>query len=445
MLTRLRVSNFKTFDDLDVNLDPLTVIVGPNAAGKSNLFDAIALLSACASRDDVATALNSIRGEYEELFGDPDLPIQLEADLLLNPTVTDAFGERHYLKDTRLRYTVEIGLSATQDRQRPYVRSETVERIPRESDPLERIIPKGSQLSAHRSTHKPYLRMENRADGPFFIVSQDGSQGRNREIPARQASVTVLSTSRDRTFLHLFAVAEELRSWRFLQLDPGVLRLPSSDSSAGPLRSTGENLAAVIGRLDVKSSANSIAAEIARELSLIISGIRRIVPEFDEARRHWELFFEASDGDRRSARVVSDGTLRMTALLAELLDPLSQGTLCFEEPENGVHPARIKPLMDLLASHTTHLEASNAEPPLRQVLVNSHSPLLVEAMQDLKAKSGVLFADRVRRVGGGLPPRSITRLRPVASDNVLDTSPDDVVPPSEVAAYLGSRFNDEVA
>ena len=51
MLTRLRVSGFKNLVDVDVRFGPFTCIAGANGVGKSNLFDAIALLSALADKD----------------------------------------------------------------------------------------------------------------------------------------------------------------------------------------------------------------------------------------------------------------------------------------------------------------------------------------------------------------------------------------------------------
>ena len=45
MLTRLEVSGFKNLRDVVVDLGPFTVVAGPNGVGKSNLFDAIHLLS----------------------------------------------------------------------------------------------------------------------------------------------------------------------------------------------------------------------------------------------------------------------------------------------------------------------------------------------------------------------------------------------------------------
>jgi AAA15 family ATPase/GTPase len=45
MLTRLHVQGFKNLLDVDVRFGPFTCIAGKNAAGKSNLFDAIRFLS----------------------------------------------------------------------------------------------------------------------------------------------------------------------------------------------------------------------------------------------------------------------------------------------------------------------------------------------------------------------------------------------------------------
>ena len=45
MLTRIEIDSFKTFEGFGLDLGPMQVILGPNASGKSNLFDAIRLLS----------------------------------------------------------------------------------------------------------------------------------------------------------------------------------------------------------------------------------------------------------------------------------------------------------------------------------------------------------------------------------------------------------------
>ncbi|MFA7061193.1 MAG: AAA family ATPase [Pedobacter sp.] len=62
MLTRLKVSGFKNLVDVDVRFGSFTCIAGANGVGKSNLFDAIILLSALADKP-LLDAAKSVRDE----------------------------------------------------------------------------------------------------------------------------------------------------------------------------------------------------------------------------------------------------------------------------------------------------------------------------------------------------------------------------------------------
>ena len=44
MLRRVHIKGYKSLADVEVRLEPLTVLFGPNAAGKSNFLDALQLL-----------------------------------------------------------------------------------------------------------------------------------------------------------------------------------------------------------------------------------------------------------------------------------------------------------------------------------------------------------------------------------------------------------------
>jgi AAA15 family ATPase/GTPase len=67
MLTRVEIDGFKSFENFELALPPFAVILGPNASGKSNLFDALRLLSRLAVMD-VRSAMRELRGEPNELF-----------------------------------------------------------------------------------------------------------------------------------------------------------------------------------------------------------------------------------------------------------------------------------------------------------------------------------------------------------------------------------------
>ena len=73
MLKKLRIKGFKSLRDVEINLAPLTVLFGPNAVGKSNLIDALQVLSRlCTLRKDSDPLLHPIRGHPIECFSFPE-------------------------------------------------------------------------------------------------------------------------------------------------------------------------------------------------------------------------------------------------------------------------------------------------------------------------------------------------------------------------------------
>ena len=98
----------------------------------------------------------------------------------------------------------------------------------------------------------------------------------------------------------------------------------------------------------------------------------------DKANRQYLINLKSEDGKEFSSRVLSEGTLRLLTLCIIEFDDKHSGLICFEEPENGIHPFRIKAMAELLKD----LSADFSEPKtlLRQVIVNTHSPVLVSEL-----------------------------------------------------------------
>ncbi len=109
MITLIEIDGFKTFKDFKVELAPFQVIVGPNGSGKSNLFDALHLLSRLAELD-LRSAFQDLRGDPNELFtmGTHENRIRFAVEMLVDHKVRDRLGIEVELKDTRLRYELEI-------------------------------------------------------------------------------------------------------------------------------------------------------------------------------------------------------------------------------------------------------------------------------------------------------------------------------------------------
>ena len=68
MITRVFIKGYKSLRDIDISLNPLTVIVGPNASGKSNLLDALGLLSRIVTSRTINDAFDKHRGLPLEAF-----------------------------------------------------------------------------------------------------------------------------------------------------------------------------------------------------------------------------------------------------------------------------------------------------------------------------------------------------------------------------------------
>jgi hypothetical protein len=96
------------------------------------------------------------------------------------------------------------------------------------------------------------------------------------------------------------------------------------------------------------------------------------------------LYARLSDGTEHPARSLSDGTLRFLALAIIEQTPQAGGLYCLEEPENGMHPERIPAMLKLLTDIATDTDerVDEADNPLRQVIINTHSPTVVAEVPD---------------------------------------------------------------
>ena len=134
-----------------------------------------------------------------------------------------------------------------------------------------------------------------------------------------------------------------------------------------------------------------VCSQIAMRLSELIDDVRDIKIDRDEKRELLTLYAQDGEGSHHPARALSDGTLRFLALVVLEMDPETDGVLCLEEPENGIHPARIPAILKLLrdiAVETT--EPVGPDNPLRQVIVNTHSPAVFQEVPD----DSVIFVKR---------------------------------------------------
>ena len=436
MITHMFIDGFKSFRELSLELAPFQVIVGANGVGKSNLFDSIRLLSLL-TEQDLRSAFQALRGEAGELFslqanGETVTTMRFRIDVFLQREIEDSWGANEELKHVRLRY--ELTIERRQDSyglERLYVAHEALTTIKREEDTwANRYLGKQRAkwlLPLKTGRTQPFISTEQHNEMVTINLHQDGHGGRKSSV-AERAERTMLSGVINTEFPHAFALREEMRTWKFLQLNPMILRQPSP--TLGPLAMTaeGEYLASTLARM--QSEDPTLLSDISRDLANLVPGIRQISVEHDQSRNRYIVWAEMNDRRRFSSRVLSDGTLRLLALVTLRHDPLQRGVLAFEEPENGVHPFRIKSMANLLREFATDFTASDeAERPLRQLIINTHSPVLVSHLVQLYGEhAGIIFAHMPTRISPNQYRERVSVMQPINPSNqipicLLYTSP----------------------
>ncbi len=458
MLTRIEIDGFKSFRNFELKLRPFTVILGPNASGKSNLFDAIQLLSRLASESSVGSAFDSIkeRGIPGELFsqnadGSIAKKMTFGIEVLLDSQHVDVYGSVINLEQTRVRYdlTIEKRDSGSEPG-RLFVTQERVTAISAANQDNFWLDLKGRSSLFNRTfikrqqKKKPYLETVEEEGQPRFHIHQEGNAGRSRTIPAANAEATVLSSCQNsKETPTLYALREEMASWRFLQLDPDALRKPSPEYLLNKeLNSHGSNLPAVLARIRSETRGEDLEgalADISADMARLIPGVKRICVEVDKKAGEYSLKIVMTNGQEFSSRVVSDGTLRVLALLTMLHDPRHHGLILFEEPENGVHPLRLKETIRVIRRLLTTEDQESYDPDQRlcQMLINSHSPVVLSCCLD---ETDLVYLDTVTRID---PLRrtkeSTTRVRRIhLQGDLIGDGQTDFVSAFEVQSLLES-------
>ena len=415
MLTRLKVSNFKNLVDVDLYLGPFTCVVGPNGVGKSNLFDAIRFLSALANRTlmEAAAAVrdqDSRTPHVRDLFhrvGDHYAErITFEAEMIVPRRAIDDLGQEAEASITFLRYSLELAYRETDDslvRGNLAIVKEELVHITHGDAPRHLLFPHSAKdwrkSAVYGKRHAPFISTDDEGENRVIKLHQDGgSSGRPLPRSADNLPRTVLSIANAAESPTVLVARREMESWQMLQLEPSALRRPDEFVSPTHLGADGRYLAATLYRLarhDGQQVKDSIYSQIANRLAELIDDVHDIDIERDEKREILTLHVKNGEGTPHPARALSDGTLRFLALAVLEIDPQMQGVLCLEEPENGIHPARIPAILQLLMDIAVDTQGPVGEDnPLRQVIVNTHSPVVFQQVPDesvvfVKAKEAI--------------------------------------------------------
>ncbi len=447
MLTRLKVSGFKNLVDVDVRFGPFTCIAGANGVGKSNLFDAIRFLSALANKPLLEAAL-SVRDEegrasdIRNLFhriGDSYAPeMSFEVEMIIPAEGYDDLNQPAKASITFLRYSVTLAYregDSLQSRETLELLYEELVHInlrdARQSLPfIHEKIWRKSVIRGRKAA--PFISTDGVGEKRTIKLHQDQARGSGRTLLAASLPRTVLSSANAVENPTVLLARREMQSWRLLQLEPSALRRSDELTAPSILAMNGAHLPSTLKRL-ADSSETKAYTEIANRLAELIDDVYEVWVGVDDRRRLLTLYLTDKSKTSHPAESLSDGTLRFLALAVLEIDPESTGVICLEEPENGIHPERIPAMLHLLQDIAVDVEEEvNENNPLRQIIINTHSPSVVMQVPE----DSLILAELKEKILDG------QRFKGVYFSGLSNTWRDDgkssIVSKGNLLSYLGT-------
>ena len=371
MITLVEALNYRCLWYVRRSLKPFQVLVGPNASGKTTFLDVIGFLRDLVSNglDDAVAErtpnpldlLSRRRGERLELAVEADIPARLRQP-----------AQRPELNT--VRYQVAIGFDETQ-RQFEF-KGETLmlkERAaaPHAQPPLfpRPLRPPASVLVSIRQRNNRVLLNKAPGGNDNFYNEADSSNrswAPSFKLGPRKSALGNLPADES-----AFPVAMWFRDYlasgvqRFM-LNSREIRRPSPPTRVSGFLPDGSNLSWAVARL--RRNDRERHAAWVRHLRTALPDLVDIGTVERPEDRHCYMTYEYENGLKIPSWLVSDGTLRLTALTlpAYLMD--LHGIYLIEEPENGIHPGAVATVYDSLSSVYD-----------AQVLLATHSPVVLNA------------------------------------------------------------------
>lgn len=358
-LVDLRISHYKSLSDIALtDIQPVTVLVGCNGVGKSNVADALRFL-----RDAMSQGLDhavSTRGGIGLIRQySPTKPFQISFDFGFVEDNDAAHIARYQLTLTSLRegnFRVErercewfgptgFGFDSEHEEVIEYDFESMLAERNTEGHLTLKVAGKAVALDNERPTPPDALALGNRLTWVDFAPTHFGGE----------------------------ALREFILNFRFSSIYPNTLRHPAPPDTDPILKENGANWASILRTLKKTSRGKQAWEQIKEMMQVVMPQLEDvttqavggfILPRFKVREASGEAhFFDPSQ--------ISDGTLRILGILLALYQTPHPSLMVIEEPEQTVNPA----LLALLA------DAFREVSERTQLLITSHSPHLIDCFE----------------------------------------------------------------
>jgi predicted ATPase len=318
MITKLRLKNWKSFKDSTLYIDPLTILIGINASGKSNVLDALGFLK------DVLTSNSRLIDTIEQTRGGKDWLIKR--------------GEK--------QCKLEITLKENND---------------------ECIFSALFGKSEGSFMYEGHIIELNGVK----CETPDLKEGDNVLRLFQQTSDGMTIAEKMAHFEQV--VSEDLKNLFVFNPVPEKMRGYSPVSNE--LKPDGSNIAGVIASLP-KDEKEKLEDELTKYVSPLpekdIRKIQSVTVGLNNSDAMLYCYEEWNPDKPIDARGMSDGTLRFAAIVLALLTAKPHSLLVIEEIDNGLHPSRAKELVKVMKELSQKRSVD--------ILCTTHNPVLINEL-----------------------------------------------------------------
>jgi len=317
MLTSLRIQNFRSIRDASVKLGQVNLFIGPNNSGKSNFLKGIEVIAAA---------------------------------VFAYPT-----EQSEYLK------WYEKNLSRGKfDRFEPVpIIIQAVEKLSEDN-----FCEVNYSLRGSYQVHTPITPNMQAA-----LVGTDDESEQRMELDLKSAKPSFLAFPREFSIIR-----DRFRNCLLYKIEPVTFDNSVELSYEPMLTANGANLANFLNTLSQNNKAQFKTLETDFE-TCVGNLVSIATPPDPDKPGHLKLKFFDIKGNAYWADEVSEGVLYFLALLCIVHQPDPPKLLLLEEPEKGIHPRRIREVMDFIFELARMRDI--------QIILTSHSPYVVDHFRDI--------------------------------------------------------------
>lgn len=343
-LKSIRIQHYKSLADVSiVNLQPITLLVGSNAVGKSNVIDALKFL-----RDIAANGLDhamSDRGGIEIIRQySKTSPFKISISVELEQVFDDKVAHSsHYeitIASQKGNYKVEHEVAIWWEEDRHY------------DELKDEVIVTGINEQKYTRETDGKVRFSNDPEDSFRVAEDIAALG-------------IRWPNAPHELVRYFS------SFSFSTIYPNTLRTPSRPDTDRMLKESGQNWASVLKALRKTPRGRQALERVMEMMQVVMPTLQEV--NVKSAGGFLVPQFRVKDDERSNAHdfdpvQLSDGTLRILGILLALYQTPYPPFLALEEPEQTVNPAILATLSEAFREVSEHT----------QLFITSHSPHLVD-------------------------------------------------------------------